>query len=600
MQALINNVPFDFEEEITVLEAVRELGFFVPTLCYYPTLEHRPGSCGLCIVQIEYPDGKVELTTSCKTQLLDGMKVTSDSKEVRDAQRQQLSLLFADHEMNCMSCDRHGNCELLDLAEKLDLKEGITPGSVRTHKNVDYSDDAIYLDPNKCIRCERCVAVCGKIQGLYTLTMKGSGRSRTVGLTEGGTWALSNNCVRCGQCTVVCPTGALKVKDQVDVANEYINDPEIITVFQFAPAVRATLGEAFGLPPGTNVEKKIVAALKKIGANYVLDTNFSADAVIMEEGTELLGRLKDSDAVLPMFTSCCPGWINFVEQHKPELIPHISTTRSPQAVLSSLVKSWMPEKANIEGSKIRTVSVMPCSAKKDEAGRPALRKGEVPDTDLVITVREFAKLLKGRGIDLKTIEEAEFDVPFMSEGTGAAVIFGKTAGVAEAAARTVYYKLTGKNVDNLRFVKSNHPHVSSELTVDLADGKKLRIGVVYGLANADYIADEVLAGKSPFDFIEVMACPGGCINGGGTPREAGDYHPFAEVRTEVLETLDESNKIRQSHNNPMVIELYKEYLGEPNSHLAHELLHTSYKDRKEKKKLQISDIWKEITLADED
>lgn len=598
MKALINGVPFTFTEKLTVLEAVRKLGFFVPTLCAYPTLESTPGSCGLCIVKIKYPDGREVLSTSCKTGLEDGMEIRTDSPEVRQAQRKQLALLFADHDMNCMGCDRHGKCELLDLAEKLDLKKGIAPGSYKVAKEEDYSDRAIWLDPNKCIRCERCVEVCGKVQGLYVLTMKGSGRERAAALREGKPWALSDNCVRCGQCTVVCPTGALQARDQVDVANDYLTDPGIYTVFQFAPAVRATLGEEFGFPAGVNVERKIVEALKKAGADCVLDTNFSADVVIMEEGTELLNRLNDKNAVLPMFTSCCPAWINFVELHKPELIPHISTTRSPQAVMGSLIKSWLPEKKGIPKEKIRSISIMPCTAKKDEAARQALAKDAVPDVDLVLTVREFAKLLKGKGIDLRKLEGQDFDTPFMSKGSGAAVIFGKTAGVAEAAARTVYYVLTGKNVNSIQFKTSEHPHVEQELTIDLGEGKSpLRIGVVHGLANADYIADEVLSGKSPFDFIEVMSCPGGCINGGGTPREAGDYHPFNLERTKVLTTIDEKHSLRQSHNNPMVKELYKEYLGEPNSHLAHELLHMEYQDRKSGKKLRAEDIWKEITLC---
>lgn len=598
MKALINKVPFEFSGKISVLEAIKKLGFFVPTLCAYPTLHHTPGSCGMCIVKIKHPDGREELLTSCKTELLDGMEIITNSPEVRSAQRKQLALLFADHDMNCMGCDRHGNCELLDLAEKLDLKNSIPPGAFKVRKSEDYTDRAIWLDPNKCIRCERCVAVCGKIQGLYTLTMDGVGRNRAVALKEGSTWALSDNCVRCGQCTVVCPTGALQAKDQIDAAADYLDDPNVYTVFQFAPAVRATLGEEFGLPPGENVDRKIVEALRKIGADCVLDTNFSADVVIMEEGTELLGRLQNKGSVLPMFTSCCPGWINFVELHKPELIPHISTTRSPQAVMGSLIKTWFSKKAGVPKEKIRSISIMPCTAKKDEAARPALAKDSVPDVDLVLTVREFAKLLKSRGIDLKKLKGEDFDTPFMSKGTGAAVIFGKTAGVAEAAARTVYFVLTGKNIDFLNFKKSEHPHVATELTIELGEGKSpIRIGVVHGLANANYIADEVLAGRSPFDFIEVMACPGGCVNGGGTPREAGDYHPFNLDRSGVLTNIDEHDQLRQSHNNPMVKELYKEFLGEPNSHLAHELLHTEYKNRKAKKKLRADDIWNEIALC---
>ncbi len=597
MKIEFNRKSYEVSGVKTVLEAARALDIYIPTLCAYPALHHTPGSCGVCLAEIEYANGRKIITTTCKTGIEEGMKVLTNTPRVRELQKAQLELLFSDHELTCDSCSRHGACELLDLAETFCLTTPKYKSRYWRPKVVDRSDRAIHLDANKCIRCERCVEVCDQIQGIHTLTMDHSGFSRSVGLSEGGLWADSSLCVRCGQCTSVCPTGAVSVSNTTEPVMKWLSDPDIVTVFQFAPAVRATLGEAVGLPPGVNVEKKIVAALKKMGADFVLDTNFTADVVIMEEGTELLGRLSDEKAVLPMFTSCCPGWINFVEQHRPKLIPNVSTTRSPQAVMGALVKTYLPEATGTPREKIRMISIMPCSAKKNESARPALSRDGVPDTDEVITVREFASLVKRFGIDLKIIKDAEFDSPFMSEGSGAAVIFGKSAGVAEAAARTLYFVKTGVNVDEVGFTASMHPHVSKEAKIEFPDGRTLRIGVVHGLANAAVVADEVLAGNSPYDFIEVMACPGGCINGGGTPRVVGDYHPYSHERRLVLEREDRSKEVRQSHNNKEVQKLYEKYLEKPNSKKAHELLHTHYTNRQVIRGSDAEEIWKRMTLA---
>lgn len=597
MRAYINNKPFDFDKPITILEAARQMEIFIPTLCAFKPLNHTPGTCSVCIVRVKRADGQELTLTSCKTPLEDGMRVDTTSSTVKRLQREQVELLFADHEQDCVTCGRYGNCELLQLARNLGVRSASYTGQFTAPRTVDNSDIAISLDANKCVRCMRCVEVCNQIHGIGALRIDGIGTKAGVKVNGANRWIDSNLCVRCGQCVMVCPTGALMEHDNVDEAVEILENDELISVVQFAPAVRVTLGDAFGLLPGTNVEKKVIAGLKQLGANFVLDTNFSADMVIMEEGHELLSRLKDPHAKKPMFTSCCPAWVNYVEQHKPELLDHLSTTRSPQAVMASLAKTFLPEKIGVDPARIRVISIMPCTAKKVEAARPQLSKAGVQDTDLVLTVRELARLFKGHGIDLKTLPDADFDTPFMSRGTGAGVIFGKSGGVAEAAARTVYYVLTGKEAERIPFTESADPRVFKEATIQLGD-KSLKIAVVYGLANAEKIGQEVLGGKSPYDFIEVMTCPGGCINGGGTIRSRGNYLHAFKPRFKALEEADEKSPVRQSHNNPMVQSVYEEFLEKPNSHKAHKLLHTSYDNRKAKKKApDIRQIWQKIQLA---
>lgn len=597
MRAYINNKPFDFDREITILEAARKMGFYIPTLCAFKPLCHTPGTCAVCIVRVKRGDGRELTLTSCKTPLEDGMEVDTISSQVKKMQRAQVALLFADHDQDCVTCGRYGNCELLQLARNLGVSKAPYTGKFIAKRTRDESDLAINLDANKCVRCMRCVEVCNQLHGIGALRIDNIGTESAVHLNGAERWIDSNKCVRCGQCIMVCPTGALMSTDHVDEAREILEDEDIISVVQFAPSVRATIGDSFGVPPGTNLEKRIISGLKHMGANYVLDTNFSADMVIMEEGTELLKRVKDPHAVMPMFTSCCPAWVNYVEQHRPELLDHLSTTRSPQGVMSSMAKTWLPEKLGVDPVKIRVISIMPCTAKKIEAARPQLAKDGVPDTDLVLTVRELARLLKSRGIDLKNIEDGEFDTPFMSKGSGAGVIFGKSGGVAEAAARTLYYVLNGKDADKIEFHPSTHPYVYKEAELNTGN-KTLRVAVVYGLAHADKICQEVLNGTCSYDFIEVMTCPGGCVNGGGTIRTRGNYLNLTEQRFSVLEKADEASPVRQSHNNPMVKEAYEEYFGEPNSHKAHHLLHTTYDNRRKEEAVpSIREVWQKIKLG---
>lgn len=599
MRAYINGKPFDFNEELTILQAARRVGAYIPTLCAFQPLNHTPGTCGVCLVDVERADGEKLSITSCKNRLEDGMKVNTSSPYVRKIQREQVELLFADHEQDCVTCPRYGNCELLMLARSLGVHQAAYTGKFTAKRRLDLSDKALRLDANKCIRCFRCVEVCKQVQHCNALKIDGIGAESGVALCGADRWIDSDRCVRCGQCTLVCPTGALAEIDQIDEALEYLENPNVISVVQFAPAVRATLGEAFGMPAGTNVEGKLITAIKKLGADYVLDTNFAADVTIMEEGTELLERLKDKTQKGPMFTSCCPAWVNWVEQHRPSFIPHLSTTRSPQGIMSSLAKNWLPEKIDANPVRIKVISIMPCTAKKVEAARPQLGDGSLRDTDVVLTVREFSRLLKGRGIDLNDLEESKFDTPFMSEGTGAAVIFGRSGGVAEAALRTLYALCNGHELSGgVPWHRSEHPNMDREVEVELNGIGKVKVGVLYGLANAEAIVKEVEEGKCDYDFIEVMSCPGGCVNGGGTPRVMGNYFNRNVPRTRTLDNCDRMLEIRQSHNNPMVKAVYDEFLGTPNSRRAHRLLHTEYNDRsKAHDEPDIRAIWKKIQLA---
>lgn len=578
---IINGREYDFETGESILEVARRNGFFIPTLCRFAPLRHEPGTCRVCLVKINDGTGW-RMSTSCDTPMLDGMKVDTLSKEVRERQRMQVELIFADHDQNCVACARHGNCELQDLGEAVGLNRNrfadrLVPAAMA--RPVDVSANGMIRDMTKCIRCLRCVEVCRQVQGVHALTLDNKGQQACIGVGM----ALDHNtsaCVQCGQCILVCPTGALAERDQNDQVLDWLTDPHIITVFSFAPSVRVLLGEEFGFAPGSNVEGKIVAALKAIGADIVTDTDFGADVVIMEEGTELLGRIQNK-GVLPMFTSCCPGWINYAEKHFPQVLPYLSTTRSPQGVQGPLAKTYLPEKMGIDPARIRTISIMPCIAKKDEAARPQLSTNGVRDTDVVITVREFARLLRRTGVNLADIAPVPFDNPYMSDSTGAAVIFGTTGGVMEAAVRTVYAVLNGKEIDGIDVHAVRGMDGLREAEVDL--GPKhgtIKVAIAHTLRNARQLAEQAVQGTSPYTFIEVMACPGGCINGGGIPRNKGQYHQGDVERRHELFHIDHGMPRRQSHNNPQIKQLYQDYLGAPNSEKAHHLLHTHYQDRR--------------------
>ncbi len=578
MKATINNIAVEFNDGDTILAVAKKAGIFIPTLCALLPIDHTPGTCRVCLVEVREGD-KSQIVTACTTPMKEGMQVFTRTEKVREMQRKQVAWIFTDHDQNCAACPRHGDCELQDAAIYVGLIQNPESGTRLASRPYDDSATALVRDANKCIRCSRCIEVCRKIQGVSALTLEGFGTSSGVGIAGASQWADSAQCVQCGQCTLVCPVGALAEKDQTETAISWFNNPEIKTVVAFAPSVRVTLGESFGMPLGTNAEKRIVTALKSIGADFVCDVNWAADLTIMEEGTELIERLKNG-GTLPMMTSCCPGWINFVEKVNPEVIPNLSTTRSPQAIFGALAKTYFAKKKGVDPKKLRFISVMPCTAKKDEALRRQLTQNGNPDTDLVLTVREFARLLKMHGVDLSKTPESEFDSPVMSENTGAGVIFGATGGVMEAAIRTVHFVLTGKELGPIEFEPVRGMAWLKEATLDLGAAGKVRIAVAHGLANAQKVVDQIKAGTSPYQFIEIMACPGGCVDGGGTPRVKGEYLTRANTRIDAIYKIDKNRKMRQSHKNPDVQRVYEEFLGKPCSEISHHLLHTSYTNRR--------------------
>lgn len=599
MKATINGQEYMFETGETILQLARRNGIFIPSLCHFKPLEHKPATCRVCLVEVEDTKGR-QIVAACETPLTDGMSVDTISSRVRDMQRMQVEMIFADHDQECVSCSRHGDCELQDLGEAVGLKRNrFTHKLNLSSQNRTFDDSATGMtrDMTKCIRCLRCVEVCRQIQGVAALTVDGMGLYAQIGVGMADNHNASA-CIQCGQCTLVCPTGALAERDENDSVLDMLADPEITTVFSFAPSVRIVLGEEFGLTPGSNVEGRIVGALRQIGANVVLDTDFAADVTIMEEGTELLSKIR-SGARLPMFTSCCPGWINYAEKHIPEILPFVSSTRSPQGILGALAKTYLPKVMDLDIEKIRTISIMPCIAKKDEAKRKELSRNGIPDVDTVLTVREFARLLRRLGVDLNEVDPEPFDNPFMSSSTGAAVIFGSTGGVMEAAVRTVYAIITGNELKHIEVAPLRGMEGIREAEIDLGNEfGTIKVAICHGLRNARNLSEQALAGKSPYTFIEIMACPGGCIDGGGTTRIKGQYHPHAKTRQAGLYKLDRSMPRRQSHNNPHVAKLYENFLEKPNSHLAHELLHTSYRDRSELPSETILENMAKLTLTD--
>ena len=600
MNANINGREYSFEEGESILQVARRGGIFIPSLCRFEPLAHKPATCRVCLVAVNDGQG-TRMVTACDTPMREGMRVDTFSKKVRDMQRMQVEMIFADHDQECVSCARHGNCELQDLGEAVGLARNRFTHRLRpsaAERPLDLSAAGMIRDMTKCIRCLRCVEVCRQVQGVAALTVDGKGSSACIGVGMAEDQQ-SSACVQCGQCTLVCPTGALAERDQNDTVLDWLAAPDVTTVFSFAPSVRVVLGEEFGLTPGSNVEGKIVAALRAIGADVVLDTDFGADLVIMEEGTELLRKIREG-GTLPMFTSCCPGWINYAEKHIPAILPHVSSTRSPQGVQGALIKSYLSERMGLDPAAVRSISIMPCIAKKDEAARPELSRNGAPDNDVVLTVREFARLLRRMGVDLAAIEPEPFDNPFMSASTGAAVIFGATGGVMEAALRTVYAQLNGRELEDIDLRPLRGMEGAREATIDLGpDHGAIRVAICHTLRNARVLAEQALAGESPYTFIEVMACPGGCVNGGGNPRLKGDYRPDGRPRRQqALFALDRSMPRRQSHNNPQIIRLYEDYLGEPNSHKAHELLHTGYADRSAAPSASIQDNKRRLTLTE--
>lgn len=578
-QMTLNGRVVSFTEGETLLMVARREGVFVPTLCEFAALNHRPGTCRMCLVEMTTSEGK-RLVSACDTRALEGCHVDTRSPKVRSHQKLQAELLFMDHCETCSACPRHGACELQQVALQVGLDVGHLSGTLTAREGTDWSATGLTFIQDKCIRCVRCVEVCRQLHGIGAITFEGTGTEAQIGF-DGGLWGDSNRCIQCGQCALVCPTGALSVKDQCEQALDWLDDPTVTTVVQFAPATRIAISEMVGAPAGTNLEGQLVAALKRLGADYVMDTRWAADVTIMEEGTELLTRLREAKAkgalTHPdtMFTSCCPGWVNHMEKTHPDLLEHLSSTRSPQQIFGALAKTYLPQKLGLNPKAIRHLSIMPCTAKKGESARENLKHGGERDVDLVLTVQELHRLLERRGIDLLQLAPEPFDQHLMTQTSGAGQLFASTGGVMEAAVRTVSAQTGGPRFGHLPLTPVRGLENTKEASIETEEFGTLRVAVVYGIRSAEKMLDLVKRGESPYHFVEVMACPGGCIGGGGTARGAGWLRTLAQRQAKVY-ALDEANAIKGAHENPDVQALYQDFLGAPNGHLAHELLHCEY------------------------
>ena len=565
----IDNITAQAKEGKTILTVLRREGIHVPTLCYIEGLAPS-GACRMCVVEVE---GMPNLVPSCSYPVADGMKIHSCSPRVLEARRTIVELLLSNHPDDCLYCSRNGKCDLQRLAQELGICERLYQGK-KTKKEMDVSSPSIIRDPEKCILCGKCVRVCEEIQGVAAIDFIRRGVNTFVG-TAFDTGLNVSSCVNCGQCILVCPTGALSEHSYIDAVINALSDPSKTVVVQHAPAVSVTLAEEFGLRPGVDVDGKMVTALRRIGFDRVFDTSFTADLTIMEEASELVHRIK-TGGVLPMLTSCSPGWIKFVEQFYPEFIPNVSTCKSPQQMMGAVIKGFYAQREGLDPAKVVSVSIMPCTAKKFEAGRPEMAPDYIPDVDYVLTTRELAKLLQLFGIDLVKLWPETADTPFGSRTT-AGKIFGASGGVMEAAVRTAHYLITGKELADLKVQPLRGLKGSKELHVNIG-GLDVGAAVVSGLGNARKLLDEIRAGRSDLHFIEVMTCPGGCINGGGQP--IGADLNAVRARMKALYQIDLHEKTRVSHKNEWVERLYKEFLGEPLSETSHRYLHTHY-DRRE-------------------
>ena len=565
----IDNAIVQVKEGTTILEAAEQAGIEIPTLCYHEDLSPR-GSCGMCVVEIEgIPDPK----RACVTEVKDGMEVRTNTARLRSVRREILQLVLAAHPAECLQCIKHGKCELQQLAERLEVRaqplETYTRGL-----SVDTSSPSIVRDMNKCIGCGRCVDVCNTVQSVGSIYFQGRG-SHTIVAPPQKQQMSGSVCVNCGQCVVYCPVGALYEKEEIDQVWSVIDDPKQTVVAQVAPAVRVSLGEEFGMNPGDLSIGKIYAALRKLGVNTIFDTNFSADLTINEEGAELLERI-NSGGELPLITSCSPGWIKFGETYFSDMLPNLSTCKSPQQMLGALAKTYYAENQSLDPSSITNLSIMPCTAKKYEARRPEMNANGYRDVDYVLTTRELARMIRQAGIRFEDLEDEEAD-PLMSSYSGAATIFGVSGGVMEAALRSAYELATGEAMPNIDLKPVRGMEGVKEASVDMK-GTTVNVAVAHGLGNARELLERVRAakqqGKLPYHFIEIMACPGGCVGGGGQPLE--NTMAARARRGEGLYREDSGLPVRRSHENPEILALYKEFLGSRGSHRAHELLHTEY------------------------
>jgi len=584
----INDKAVQVQEGTTIFEAAKQHNISIPHLCYLEHV-HQFGSCRICVVEVE---GTKNLMASCVTEAKDGMVVHTHSERVRDARKVIYELMLSDHPKDCLRCLRNQNCELQELGNLIQINECRFEGT-RSKDFMDKSSPSIVRDSSKCVLCRRCVTVCNEIQGVGLMNPHHRGFFTFIGPSEDELLGESI-CANCGQCVLVCPVGALKEQDATQRVWEALYDKSKTVIVQTAPAVRAALGELFGYEPGTLVTGKMASALHEIGFNYVFDTNFAADLTIMEEGSEFLERVKNrltskkKNAFLPMLTSCSPGWIKYVEHQYPDLLLHLSSCKSPHMMLGALAKTYFAEKIRVDPSSMFVVSVMPCTAKKFEIIRPEMYHNGLPNVDAVITTRELGRMIKDAGIDFRHLSDGTFDSP-LGLSSGAADIFGTTGGVMEAALRTVYELVTGRELPTQKLhlqplmgldrIKTAELKIEKVLPeYDFMEGLTVKVAVTSGLRGAAVLLDEIKKGQSPYHFIEVMGCPGGCISGGGQPRPVNDA--IRMLRLEAIYREDEGKFIRKSHENQDIIQLYRDFLGAPLGHKSHELLHTKYTNRK--------------------
>lgn len=576
----IEGVPYQVEAGLTILEAAKKCGYEIPSLCSFNHGECSKGSCRVCLVEATGARG---LVASCVYPIAEGMEIKISSPKAVAARRTSVELLLSNHNKDCQQCDKNGKCELLHVATLVGAREGAYEGA-KTPVTVDRLSPSIIRDTSKCILCGRCVERCKNAHGLGILGFEKRGFNTIVAPAENRSF-VNSPCILCGQCVTVCPTGALTEVSEIEKVDEAMKAGKYVVV-QTAPAVRAAIGEEFGDKIGTLATGKMVAALRRLGFKKVFDTNFGADLTIMEEATELLGRIKEN-GVLPMITSCSPGWINYCEYNYGDLIPHLSSCKSPHEMFGAILKTYYAEKNGIKPEDMFVVSIMPCTAKKYEAQRPEMQNDGLRDVDAVLTTRELGKLIRRAGIIWKKLPDEEFDNDVVGDYTGAGVIFGATGGVMEAALRTAVTVVTGKEPAKAEFTEVRGLKGIKEASYNL-NGTEINVAVAHGMKNAKVLLDEIRAGKSKYQFIEIMGCPGGCVAGGGQPFVKPCFLPdedddildtYRDKRAAALYKEDEMRPERMSHNNPQIKELYDNFLGKPNSHKAHELLHTTYAAR---------------------